>query len=81
MTETICALAQTGLPRTMDWQTYKSLPEFLTGREIRVRVEQPDSAAGLSLWSPRCWTPKPIQRQIWRNCIAVAGTMSSISAR
>jgi IS4 transposase len=30
-----------GCPRSMDWQTYKSLPEFLTVREIRVRVEQP----------------------------------------
>jgi hypothetical protein len=30
-----------GCPRTMDWQTYKSLPEFLTVREIRVQVEQP----------------------------------------
>ena len=30
-----------GCPRTMDWQTYKSLPEFITVRELRVRVEQP----------------------------------------
>ena len=30
-----------GCPRSMDWPTYKSLPEFLTVREIRVRVEQP----------------------------------------
>ena len=28
------------LPRSIDWQTYKSLPEFLTVREIRVQVEQ-----------------------------------------
>jgi hypothetical protein len=27
--------------RSVDWQTYKSLPEFLTVRETRVRVEQP----------------------------------------
>ena len=25
----------------MDWQTYKSLPDFLTVRETRIRVEQP----------------------------------------
>jgi len=30
-----------GCPRSMDWQTYKSLPEFLTVRKIRVQVEQP----------------------------------------
>ena len=28
------------LPRSIDWQTYKSLPECLTVREIRVQVEQ-----------------------------------------
>ncbi len=28
-------------PRSMDWQTYKSLPDFLTVRETRIRVEQP----------------------------------------
>jgi len=27
--------------RSVDWQTYKTLPEFLTVRETRVRVEQP----------------------------------------
>jgi hypothetical protein len=27
--------------RSVDWQTYKSLPEFLTVRETHVRVEQP----------------------------------------
>lgn len=27
--------------RSIDWQTFKSLPEFLTVRETRVRVEQP----------------------------------------
>jgi len=27
--------------RSVDWQTYKSLPEFLTVRETRVRVDQP----------------------------------------
>jgi hypothetical protein len=30
-----------GCPRSTDWQTHKSLPDFLTVREIRVRVEQP----------------------------------------
>lgn len=28
-------------PRSMDWQTYKALPDFLTVREARIRVEQP----------------------------------------
>jgi hypothetical protein len=28
-------------PRSLDWQTYKSLPDFLTVRETRVLVEQP----------------------------------------
>jgi hypothetical protein len=28
-------------PRSIDWQTYKSLPDFLTVRETRIRVEQP----------------------------------------
>ncbi|MGB7346459.1 MAG: IS4 family transposase [Pirellulaceae bacterium] len=27
--------------RSVDWQTYKSLPEFITVRETRIRVEQP----------------------------------------
>jgi hypothetical protein len=27
--------------RSVDWKTYKSLPDFLTVRETRVRVEQP----------------------------------------
>jgi len=29
------------LPRSIDWQTYKSLPEFITVRETHVQVEQP----------------------------------------
>ncbi len=29
-----------GCPRSLDWQTYKCLPEFLTVRETRVHVEQ-----------------------------------------
>jgi hypothetical protein len=29
------------LPRSIDWQTYKSLPEFITVRETRMQVEQP----------------------------------------
>jgi hypothetical protein len=27
--------------RSVDWPTYKSLPEYLTVREVRIRVEQP----------------------------------------
>ena len=27
--------------RSVDWQTYKSLPEYLTVREVRIRVKQP----------------------------------------
>ena len=27
--------------RSIDWQTFKTLPEFLTVRETRVQVEQP----------------------------------------
>jgi hypothetical protein len=28
-------------PRSIDWETYASLPDFLTVRECRVRIEQP----------------------------------------
>src|SRR3954462_4954688 len=33
--------AKPGKPRSLDRQTYEALPEFLTVRECRVRVEQP----------------------------------------
>jgi IS4 transposase len=37
----VSARARPSIIRSIDWQSLKSLPEFLTIRETRVRVEQP----------------------------------------
>ena len=61
--------------RSLDWQTYKLLPEYITVREARIRVEQPGFRAKVvvvvtTLLDPRQTTKEDLAtlyRERWNN--------------
>lgn len=66
-------------PRSVDRETYDLLPEFLTVREIRVRVKQAGFRTEVLIVATTfCWTQPRSPRMIWPNCTGRAGTPNSI---
>jgi hypothetical protein len=75
--------------RSLDWQTYKSLPEFITIRETRIRVTQPGFRTKAivvvtTLLDPQKTTPEDLAtlyRARWNNELDLRSIKSTMQMR